>query len=731
MKHSIRRIKLSGVKRLLIATTFVLMSMTVEGCKPLKDGLDSDVVSTGASADFENISVDIACDNHILKGTARFQGNYYVVPKVFVASDEGRTKFDIIPEDDGSYTLILAIYIAKSNDVIEQTRINSGGVKVSNRCDFDAVIRHINKKYQDNPEQQIQHPDYPKAMGTLAPLTMTNALVNIGGVNSTGAATPDSDAAFMTWQGEPKIVEFKISEAEKDAVLKRIQSQTGLNIRVTYLFNTQKVEGFAKIKFDAQAVSNELKLALGAQKISKYLTGNEFAAAIATAHKNVQVDAIIEGNDPQFQKLAFDITRDLIKANMASMTVKPDASQWDAYCEQWYTSAQNMYGPNSFMGNQFNSMGANGMGVGGQNSFFLNEPSGVLKNPDPNSAVASHPCYQYMTDKKAGKTPKPLAETNERIVRLDVGIKHLSEHKQADITIRKIGSDEETKTSTSTILRGEVRSQRETEIYVDSGNQPKSIKFASVGYALGPNSSFKVIPNGVKTYKARIDDKGKSYFSKSELTKLLNLKKEKGHTLNFPGMDRGNTLKEYKAKGYAGSERAYVYEASYNPFNLKYFVFGLKRQDFTELTQQSNWAEKEFDPQGLSISFSEIDKEKRISLPTLLSYVDGTNPYEEFFSVAKDSIGNLIIKSKDLGLGTVRLFNTESHKTSTLIKNCYFEEKWTTVNRRLLSGPTCVSSHNETIRYPVTSSRFKITVLADKLAPDISFVGDRETQKNN
>jgi hypothetical protein len=715
----------------------------------------SETLSSGVSADFKPIDITANCDNEILRGTERFRGSYFIVPKAYVARDENtkKTLFQLISKDDGNFILGTTFYIQKPGELLDKNKIHHNG-KIR-ACDIDSVIRSINKS-EAKMEDKINHESAPFARGVLAPLPLSNVSMSINGVKSIAKIAKES-SKIMTWQGEPLYAEFVVSAAEKDEVLKRIQSENGLNLTLTYHFKAQKVDGFAKIKFDGKATSAKFEGALGVP-LPQYMTKLDFTTAVAASSKSANIDATIEGDDPAFQDLAFQVVRDLLKANMQSITVKPDADQWSNYCDNWSKTQAMMYGPNSQMGNQFGVMGQNQMNQFSQsNSFFLTD--GEDTNQFGSDETTGD---QFSGDSSFDDSASDFGATEEPANDFGTDTSNFgADTSSFGADTSSFGADTSTQPQTggqTTPMAGaqppaNPASAHPCFNYVkdkQAGKEPKTPSgdkgLINVKAALTAMSETKTAEVTVRKIGKDMDTNANTFarisgtVSNPKTQKIDVLSNKRAPTINFTNvgytLSKGhsfeiipNAMRDFRLK-YKPKTRLYFSKQDLtnlkaNGVNLSFTALnGGKLKEFNadgtssskrayvyrnngmfdyhyyvygEVKLERNYlwldSKTDIDESGLALTFSLIGTNKLVSLEQLASWVKNKKVADGFAEFFKVE-GNSAGHFKITALkdlGTIKLVNAKRFDKREIPTTCYFQELWKTYKSFGRKGNTLVS----------------------------------------
>jgi hypothetical protein len=125
--------------------------------------------------EFQPVPLDtsVNCSSIILKGTRRFQGTAFVMPRVLVSMNKQQeTLFEILQTDADKYLLRFAVYFPRTDEDLE-VRMEKSHVHL-NGCNFDAVVAELNRNIKEE-EKKIR---------TLARIPVSSIDVRIDGVRA-------------------------------------------------------------------------------------------------------------------------------------------------------------------------------------------------------------------------------------------------------------------------------------------------------------------------------------------------------------------------------------------------------------------------------------------------------------------------------------------------------------------------------------------------------------------
>jgi hypothetical protein len=251
------------------------------------DGVELEAVPLDTGSD---------CSSIVLRGTRSFQGTAFVMPRVLVGiTREGEDLFQISPDDDGSYILSLGLYFPDSTTNLD---LRSGrSTLFLHGCNFDAALHQMNKDVTD-PKLRVN---------SLARLPVQNIEVVIDGLKNRatiGETGNDGRAgtSILNYEGNDHTVEFKMTAAEIEGIMRRLKRQQGISIRVNMRFTARSNDGALFAEVDLDQLATSLQTTIGGQYM--IASGDLKVAverAVSNMHINIQTEA---GSGTAFQKIS-------------------------------------------------------------------------------------------------------------------------------------------------------------------------------------------------------------------------------------------------------------------------------------------------------------------------------------------------------------------------------------------------------------------------------------------
>lgn len=227
---------------------------------------------------FDMVPVDVRkkCASQILKGTDRFKGTAFVLPRAFVSIDrEGNTMFEIVPLSRGRYLLRFGLFFPHTDETYQPTsdagrqRRDKSHVYLAG-CDLDAAMRAMNENLE-REEDRIRR---------IAPLPIKSLMIRIDGLNDVyRIGSPNNN--LLELQGKDHVVEFKIPNREVlNEILNRLTGRIGLNIQVELFFSARQPDGVTRVTVDTTQIATAVSAELGGRI---KVTEAEFKTAISNA----------------------------------------------------------------------------------------------------------------------------------------------------------------------------------------------------------------------------------------------------------------------------------------------------------------------------------------------------------------------------------------------------------------------------------------------------------------
>lgn len=360
----------------------------------------------GADAvEFEPVPLDtsVACSSVILKGTRRFQGTAFALPRVLISVNKQQEQlFEILRLADGRYLLRFAIYFPRTDEDIE-LRTNNGTMTLEG-CNYDEVVHELNRNIKDNN----------KRIHTISRVPISSVDVKIDGVQE-AFTLGGGDSSMFNFQGGDHVVEYSFaSRKDLDAVLARIDG-LGLPIHVRMKFNARAANGSMSVVIDLSKLAASLGASLAGRKV---ITAGELQALMGTELQKMSLDIQTEsGSGTVYQTIVAQLMQFVLAAAMADGDIPYNPT----YGQPTYGTQPFGFGNSPVIGGDPNNPGGAG------------QPTGPNQPP-----------------------PTPGLETGQ-VLKVAGVIKALHAQKEKRITYENVGRSQQQTYSTSVRFKGELQ----------------------------------------------------------------------------------------------------------------------------------------------------------------------------------------------------------------------------------------------------------------------------------
>ncbi len=262
--------------------------------------------------EFQAVPLDasVNCSSVILKGTRRFQGTAFVLPRFVVSMNKQQEPlFEILRTNADKYIIRFAIFFPRTDEDLELR--TSGSTVEMHGCNFDEVVAELNRNV----------PDEGKKINTISRVPVSSIDVKIDGVAQpfTLGGGPSS---MLNYQGGDQIVEFAVdNRTELEAILQRIQGDIGLGIHLQVKFNAQANDGALYATVDLKQLSHNLGAALNGREV---ITPVELAGIIGTQLKRMSINIQTEtGSTNAYAVMVEDIMKMVMGAVFTDGSINP------------------------------------------------------------------------------------------------------------------------------------------------------------------------------------------------------------------------------------------------------------------------------------------------------------------------------------------------------------------------------------------------------------------------
>ncbi len=262
--------------------------------------------------EFQTVPLDasVNCSSVILKGTHRFQGTAFVLPRFVVSMNKQQEPlFEILRTEGDKFVIRFAIFFPRTDEDFE---LRTAGSNIEmHGCNFDEVRAELNRSIAE-PHKKIH---------TISRVPPSTIDVKIDGVAQT-FTLGGGPSSMINYQGGDQIVEFTVnSRPELDAILQRIQGDLGLGIHLHIKFNARANDGALYATVDLKQLAQNLGVALNGREV---ITPLELAAVIGTQLKRMSINIQTEaGSTNAYAVMVEDIMKMVMGAVFTDGSINP------------------------------------------------------------------------------------------------------------------------------------------------------------------------------------------------------------------------------------------------------------------------------------------------------------------------------------------------------------------------------------------------------------------------
>lgn len=388
--------------------------------------------------EFLPVPVNVAdnCSAMILKGTNRFRGIAFKMPRVILGVNKTlQDLFEIIPKGDGKYTLRVGLYFPTKEEAIDLRRDRSQ--LFVNTCRDDLILADINEFDRRAADRATQDPDRLKSskklttevkedekIYKLSPLPLAGMEVSIEGFQNLTFKKGESQGNLLNYQNQDIIANFEIPDKATYTEIKDQLAGMGLSLNIKMFFTARSMNGRAKIRINIKNIADSLEAAAKAaigdrgdvNKTPVAIADLKTYMARAISKQRATID-IEQGDDPDFNKSMYTI----IESMVAQMPAIPQLPQ-------------QVYDPNQQNG-------------GWPSTWPGTTPTtnGSLQGPRPISVGP-----------QARQNLKPADGTDPRAVYLGAALDVLRQQMNIDMDINNMGKREQQTYTTTVIINGAI-----------------------------------------------------------------------------------------------------------------------------------------------------------------------------------------------------------------------------------------------------------------------------------
>lgn len=716
--------------------------MVLSGCDSQTTDHEKGTLAGVDGVSFDPVPTDVTidCNYHILQGTQRFKGTYFVIPKVRLGKDrEQKTAMKMLPLPNGDISLDFALNLTRGTETRELQTGVSDAERYADTCNFEQLRAAINKHYEElkQPENKVW---------SLSPLPITNIEVRIDGIGEPVLLSPP-DTNITTWLGETISGSIGLNSNEAQRLLTKVSRGLGIQLVVAFKFEARETREYGSVTIKGADIASALESDLGydGPAGAGVILESELKTKLASAIKKSSAEAVFESDDGKLSSAAESLMKLMIEKVSPETLLARDRDlgnrdDWDDEDDYYRRrrerereqeldrqerlerelererSERNRANerrdgerdPWDFDRPDFGEAGARVRDrvLGNEFFYFINSPDKDANPASKNDAASGD---QPKTNSRKRSPLAPMA------FKVSAVLEFLRSQTDTKVEYRIMGKlVSETASTRSKMILAKVGARDESTVELTSGASQKV-----VGRELEAGKSIKLMIADKKTFVMKTQDSNRVYFSKSA---LLNLKNTDAVSLDFPQLvEWGRTVKEFTPNEMTGP-RAFVYDSFWNPFNWSYYVWGKVDSQLVETMKEVHLPDESAESldSHIRVTFSRIARRYGMSEIVNLAK-SGTDQQKDLpFTVTAAADGSITITANQF-LGSVMMENTETFPEESFVITRYFQEMWYYWSNARVAGQLKWSNQKRTKSLPSGRSVVSVRVLDGAGVPDVNF----------
>ena len=694
---------------LIVTASFTIIPIAMTSC-----GLSNDsengarLAADGVSFDPVPTDVNIDCNYHILQGTQRFRGTYFVIPKVKIAHDrENKTAIKMLPLASGNVAFDFAMNFLRGTESRDTKPGLPGAERYANTCDFEKLRESINKHYED-----LKQPEHK--VWSLSPLPITNVEVRIDGIGNPVLLSPEG-TNITTWLGDTISSSIELTKPDSERLMSKVSRGLGIQLVTSFKFEARETREFGSMTFNGADVAKALDAQLNydGPVAAGVILEAELKTKLAEAIRTSSAQAVFESDSDKLSSAAESLMKLMIEKVSPDKLMAPKRERFtddrddrkkrdddvrdNDFRDDW-DSEDSSYDRTNDRNNRDRF----------RDPWIRNLPSRNFVAAGDTTEDADAPASE------ASKKPAPQNRAQKSILapmefKVSAVMEFLRSQTNTKVEYRIMGKlVSETAAARSKMITGHVGANDESTVEVTSG-----ARASVIGTELDSEKTLKLMISGRKLYTPQAQRLESQYLSKAA---LLEIQQRDGVSLDFPQLvDWSRAIHEFTPNEMTGP-RAYVYDSYWNPFNWAFYVWGKSETKVIDVLEKSEDSEN-VSTSSIRLSFSRITKGYSMKeLSGMAASQKETDP----FTVKVENDGSFTITAKTR-LGAATLENTEKFATREFIVTEYFQEMWSAWKNDRLQSEVTWSKRNHKKSYPAGRSVVTVRLLQGDGVPDVTF----------
>jgi|GEM_PF-2068623 len=707
----------------LLTVTAIAITASLGGCGSHLGDRDSGarLAADGVSFDPVPTDVNIDCNYHILQGTQRFRGTYFVIPKVNIARDrEDKVAIKMLPLANGNIAFDFALNFQRGTESRETKAGLPDAERYANTCNFEKLRGNINKHYEElkQPENKVW---------SLSPLPITNIEVRIDGIGKPMLMSPP-DTNITTWLGETMSGSIELSKEDADRLLTKVSRGLGIQLQTAFKFEARETREFGSMVFNGANVAKALEseLAYNGPVATAVVLEADLKTKLADALQTASAEGYIESDSDKLSSAAESIIKMMVEKVSPESLMARESSATGSTRDDWEEQKDRTEDGQSLQEQVDRQLRRERLDRLEREAEKRRESAGEQNDPGHRESDAARSIRdrlirnispRYFVGDAGDAQGEARSASRSKGLRLSpiafkasAVLQYLRNQTNTKVQYRMMGKlVSETAATRSRMITARVGASDESTVEVDSNEAARSLT-----PNLDTGKTLKLMVAGRKLFAPVTQPREASYLSKSA---LLEISQRDGVSLDFPQLvEWGRKIYEYTPNEMTGP-RAYVYDSAWNIFNRAFYVWGRVDHNVSESLVREESADF-IDSTMLRLNFS------RVGRPfTLRNLYEMTNNEKDSdpFTVKSDDDGSLTITAKSK-LGSVTIQNLENHGTREFTVTEYFQEKWSGWINDRVSNSISWSKRKQTKTVPAARSIFTVRLLQGDSIPDVTFI---------
>ncbi len=700
----------------LLTVTAFAIATSLGGCGSHLGDSDtgSRLAADGVSFDPVPTDVNIECNYHILQGTQRFRGTYFVIPKVNIARDrEDKVAIKMLPLANGNISFDFALNFQRGTEARETKAGLPESERYANTCNFEKLRSNINRHYEElkQPENKVW---------SLSPLPITNIEVRIDGIGKPVLMSPP-DTNITTWLGETMSGSIELSKEDADRLLAKVSRGLGIQLQTAFKFEARETREFGAMAFNGANVAKALEseLAYNGPVATAVVLEADLKTKLADALQTASAEGYIESDSDRLSSAAESIIKMMVEKVSPDSLMAVESSEKDSSRDNQEEQKDQKVDVPSLKEEVERQLRRERLDRLEREADRRESDQGNRQSENARSIrdrlirdISPRYFVGDASDTQGEATPARRSQgmrLSPIAFKVSAVLQYLRNQTNTKVQYRMMGKlVSETAAARSRMITGRVGASDESTVEVDSSEGARTLS-----QNLDAGKTLKLMIANRKLFAPESRPQEATYLSRAA---LLEIAQRDGVNLDFPQLVAwGRKIHEYTPNEMTGP-RAYVYDSNWNPFNLGFYVWGRVDHKVSETLVREESADL-VDSSSLRLGFSRVGRP--YTLRNLFEMANNAKDSDPF-TVKHEEDGSLTITAKSK-LGSVNIQNLENHGTREFVVAEFFQEMWSGWRNDRLSNSITWSQRKRTKTVPAGRSIVTVRLLQGDSIPDVTF----------